>query len=115
MFALTMGERRLLHRSVGNEHAVSIGRHRSSAASLPGGGRLIKTHEPYNHRYSRSIHLVRDPRDVAISYWSFMQRIGKIVVRPKTTRRHRSITSSMPSLPAASTPSRRGQRTSIPT
>jgi hypothetical protein len=60
-----------------------VGRHGNSAASLPGGGRLIKTHEPYNRRYLKLIHLVRDPRDMAVSYWSFMQRIGKIVVQPE--------------------------------
>jgi hypothetical protein len=28
------------------------------------------------------IHLVRDPRDVCVSYWTFMQRIGKLSVKP---------------------------------
>ena len=49
---------------------------------LPDGGRIIKTHEPYLARYRRAIHLVRDPRDVAVSYFRFMQRVGKIVIRP---------------------------------
>ncbi len=59
-----------------------LGRQRRGPAVLPGGGRVIKTHEPYSARYRRAVHLVRDPRDVAISYFRFMQRLGKIVVRP---------------------------------
>jgi hypothetical protein len=50
--------------------------------SLPGGGRVVKTHEQYRSIYRRAIHLVRDPRDVAISYFRYMQRIEKIVIRP---------------------------------
>jgi hypothetical protein len=59
-----------------------VGNHANADPLVPGGGRLIKTHEPYRHSYRKLIHLVRDPRDVAISYWSFMQRIGKVVVTP---------------------------------
>lgn len=58
-----------------------IGAQHRGLATLPGGGRFIKTHEPYHARYRKALHLVRDPRDVAISYFPFMQRIGKIVVR----------------------------------
>src|SRR5687768_1264987 len=36
---------------------------------IPGGGRIIKTHEPHNRVYRRAIHLVRDPRDAAVSYF----------------------------------------------
>lgn len=56
--------------------------HHLASTVLPDGGRVLKSHELYRDRYRRAIHLVRDPRDVAISYFRFMQRIGKIVVRP---------------------------------
>ena len=58
-----------------------VGKHRSTPSLVPGGGRLIKTHEPFMSRYRRAINLVRDPRDVCISYFSFLQRIGKITIR----------------------------------
>ncbi len=49
---------------------------------LPEGGRIVKSHEPYLARYRRAIHLVRDPRDVCISYFYFLQRIDKIRLQP---------------------------------
>lgn len=52
----------------GPGRAVSmIGTHRDAPGLLPGGGRLIKTHEPYRSEYRRAIYLVRDVRDVAAS------------------------------------------------
>jgi len=59
-----------------------VGRHRSAPALVPGGGRLVKSHEQYLGRYRRAVHLVRDPRDVALSYFHFMQRIGRVHPRP---------------------------------
>ena len=60
-----------------------VGKHREAASLLADGGRLIKTHEPFmERRYRRVVHIVRDPRDMAISYWYFMLRIGKIRPRP---------------------------------
>lgn len=40
---------------------------------LPDGGRLIRTHEPYRREYRRAVLLVRDPRDVAVSYFHFQR------------------------------------------
>jgi Sulfotransferase domain len=45
-----------------------VGRHLHARRSLPGGGRLVKTHEPYRATYKRAIYLVRDVRDVALSF-----------------------------------------------
>lgn len=45
-----------------------IGYHLNAPRLLPGNGRLIKTHEPYRKVYKRAIYLVRDVRDVALSY-----------------------------------------------
>jgi hypothetical protein len=33
--------------------------------------RYIKTHEYFDHRYPKVIYIVRDPRDVALSYYNF--------------------------------------------
>jgi hypothetical protein len=62
--------------------APYVGGHRAAPQLVPGGGRLVKSHEPYLPHYRRAIHLVRDPRDVALSYFRFMQRIGRIRIRP---------------------------------
>jgi len=48
----------------------NVRRHQRGAALLVG-GRLIKTHEPYRREYKKAIYLIRDPRDVAVSYYEF--------------------------------------------
>lgn len=47
-----------------------IHRHRGSQPILPGGGRLIKTHENYRNDYGRAVLLVRDMRDVFLSVYN---------------------------------------------
>jgi hypothetical protein len=59
-----------------------VGAQTGAPELVPGGGRLIKTHEPYLPVYRRAIHLVRDPRDVVVSYFRYMQRVEQIVVLP---------------------------------
>lgn len=44
-----------------------IHQHRGVPPILPGGGRLIKTHEQYRKEYTRAVLLVRDFRDVLLS------------------------------------------------
>ncbi len=66
--------------------APIVGAHSDAPALVPGGGRFIKTHEPYVPAYRRAIHLVRDPRDVALSYFRFMQRAGELVLQPTDDR-----------------------------
>lgn len=55
-----------------------VGHHRRAQGYLPNEGRLIKTHErrefPYSYWRSRLIYLVRDGRDVAVSYYYWLQR-----------------------------------------
>lgn len=40
--------------------------------------RMIKTHEYFDHRYPRVIYIVRDPRDVALSYYNFQRKYRHI-------------------------------------
>jgi hypothetical protein len=40
--------------------------------------RLIKSHEPLDVRYGKVLYLVRDPRDVAISYFHHLKRVGSL-------------------------------------
>jgi Sulfotransferase domain len=43
---------------------------------MPGGGRLIKTHEIYHPEYRKAVYLVRDPRDVALSEYAYQTALG---------------------------------------
>lgn len=45
--------------------------------SLPS-PRVIKSHEYFDHRYRKVIYIIRDPRDVALSYHSFQRKYGQI-------------------------------------
>lgn len=47
-----------------------IDSHRGVPPILPGGGRLIKTHEKYRKEYTRAVFLVRDVRDVVLSSYA---------------------------------------------
>jgi hypothetical protein len=40
--------------------------------------RIIKTHEYFDHRYGKIIYIVRDPRDVALSYYDFQRKYRQI-------------------------------------
>jgi hypothetical protein len=60
-----------------------VGAHAKAPSLVPGGGRFIKTHEPYLPVYRQALHLVRDPRDVALSYFRFMQRDGQLAIGPQ--------------------------------
>jgi hypothetical protein len=59
-----------------------VGGHHSSPGVLPGGGRLIKTHERHRASYRRAIYIHRDPRDISLSYFKHLQRRGSLVVPP---------------------------------
>jgi sulfotransferase family protein len=60
---------------------AEVGSHRGAPGVLPGGGRLIKSHEPYagpqKRVYRKAIYLVRDGRDVAVSYYYTLIRRGR--------------------------------------
>ena len=40
--------------------------------------RIIKSHEYFDHRYKKVIYVVRDPRDVALSYYDFSRKYRQI-------------------------------------
>lgn len=40
--------------------------------------RTIKSHEYFDHRYRKVIYIVRDPRDVALSYYDFSRKYRQI-------------------------------------
>lgn len=40
--------------------------------------RIIKTHQYFDHRYQKMIYIVRDPRDVALSYYDFQRKNRQI-------------------------------------
>jgi hypothetical protein len=46
---------------------------------VPGGGRLIKTHEPYCREYKRAIYIIRDVRDVMLSCFA-RERAGDVIL-----------------------------------
>jgi hypothetical protein len=49
------------------ERLPEVHLHRGVPPILPGGGRLIKTHEKYRKDYKKAVYLVRDLRDVLLS------------------------------------------------
>jgi hypothetical protein len=57
-----------------------VGSHRGAPQVLPGGGRLARTHEPLGTLVRRErlrvVYLVRDGRDVAVSYYHHARRVG---------------------------------------
>ena len=40
--------------------------------------RVIKSHEYFDHRYPKVIYIVRDPRDVALSYYDFQRKYRQV-------------------------------------
>jgi len=52
--------------------------HRGIPPILPGGGRLIKTHEQYRREYKKAVFLVRDVRDVFLSVYAGFSAIGMV-------------------------------------
>jgi hypothetical protein len=59
---------------------ADVGSHGATPRVLPHGGRLIKSHEPYSSPqkrfYRKAIYLIRDGRDVAVSYYYTLIRRG---------------------------------------
>jgi hypothetical protein len=58
-----------------------VGHHQRAPRLLPDGGRLVRSHEPLGalpgHPALSVLYLVRDGRDVAVSYLHHMRRVGR--------------------------------------
>jgi hypothetical protein len=54
----------------------SVGKQRDARPVLPGGGRLVQTHEPYCDRDRLVVYIVRDARAVVLSEYRWQQRSG---------------------------------------
>lgn len=65
---------RISFRSV-EEIMPGVGHHEGAPGYARGGGRLIKTHEPWRPEYRRGVYLVRDVRDVLMSYYRMHQSL----------------------------------------
>lgn len=61
-----------------NHIIPDVGLHKPAIPLLPGAGRLIKTHEPFQKEYRKAIYLVRDARDVALSEFAYQKALGWI-------------------------------------
>ncbi len=48
-----------------------VGRHHRSPSIIPGGGRLIQTHQKYRQEYKKAILLARDVRDIVLSDYAW--------------------------------------------
>ena len=59
-----------------NRIIPEVGLHGKAMAVLPGGGRLIKTHELYRREYQKVVYVVRDVRDVVLSEYSRKRQLG---------------------------------------
>jgi len=59
-----------------NQVVPQVGLHQLALALVPGGGRLIKTHELYRKEYARAIYLVRDVRDAMLSLYDRGKSVG---------------------------------------
>lgn len=59
-----------------NQAIPRPGKQSSAPHLLPGGGRLIQTHEAYRPEYQRAIYLVRDVRDVLVSEYNYQRGQG---------------------------------------
>lgn len=58
-----------------NQLMTTVGRHETGLRLLPGGGRLVSTHEQYRKDYDRAIYVVRDARDVLLSEFAFLKAL----------------------------------------
>jgi len=60
-----------------NSVMLGVGAHERARPILPGGGRLIGTHESYRKEYKRAVYLVRDVRDVIFSEYAFTTALDR--------------------------------------
>lgn len=71
LFEVLTGEEALF--GVVNQAIPYVGGQSQARRLLPGGGRLIKTHEPYSRGIRKAVYIVRDARSVVLSEYRFMR------------------------------------------
>jgi len=59
-----------------NNLMAGVGVHKHAMKLLPGGGRLLSTHEHYRSEYKRMIYVVRDGRDVMLSEYAYLKALA---------------------------------------
>lgn len=57
--------------------APGVGAHQHAPGLLRGGGRLLRTHEPFRSEYRRGVYVVRDVRDVVVSYFEYQRMMRR--------------------------------------
>jgi len=68
-----------------NQAIPNVGRARSAPRPLPGGGRLLATHDGAYTEFPGGIYMVRDPRELVISSWHKRKLLG---LRPGSFEDH---------------------------
>lgn len=61
-----------------NRDVPDVGNQAKAKPMFAGGGRLIKTHEPYRREYRKAVYVVRDVRDVALSEYAYEKAWGRV-------------------------------------
>lgn len=59
----------------GHRFTPVVGFHHFAETRLPGGGRIVASHEPYRREYGQAVWVLRDPRDAAVSTYYHVQRV----------------------------------------
>lgn len=54
----------------------AVGKHGGALVTMGDKGRMIQTHEPYCERDRKVVYVVRDPRSVMLSEYSWQERLG---------------------------------------
>ena len=58
-----------------NRSIPYVGQHSETPSLLPGGGRLIQSHELYIRGFMKAVYIVRDARSVVLSEFRFMRHL----------------------------------------
>jgi hypothetical protein len=59
----------------GHRFTPFLGYYQFAETRLPGGGRIVASHEPYRREYKNAVWILRDPRDNAVSTYYHVQRV----------------------------------------
>src|SRR6266851_304153 len=74
LFEILSGERAQFENV--NSAFRGAGDHFQALPLLPGKGRLVGSHEAYRKEYGKAVYLVRDVRDVVLSYFALESELG---------------------------------------